>query len=57
MDIGSAAINFRCQIENQVSDYRLLGAFSFVYNSKMSAYKCLSIGTAKLENNDEMQRL
>jgi hypothetical protein len=24
------SINFRCQIENQVSDYRLLGASSFV---------------------------
>jgi hypothetical protein len=23
------SINFRCQIENQVSDYRLLGASSF----------------------------
>ena len=26
----SFSINFRCQIENQVSDYRLLGASSFV---------------------------
>jgi hypothetical protein len=25
------SINFRCQIENQVNDYRLLGASSFVY--------------------------
>ena len=25
------SINFRCQIENQVSDYRLLGAFSFFW--------------------------
>jgi hypothetical protein len=24
------SINFRCQIKNQVSDYRLLGASSFV---------------------------
>jgi hypothetical protein len=24
-------INFRCQIENQVSDYRLLGASSFLF--------------------------
>jgi hypothetical protein len=25
--------NFRCQIENQVSDYRLLGASSYYYSS------------------------
>jgi hypothetical protein len=25
------SINFRCQIENQVSDYRLLGASSLIY--------------------------
>ena len=25
------SINFRCQIENQVSDYRLLGASSFIF--------------------------
>jgi hypothetical protein len=26
------SINFRCQIKNQVSDYRLLGASSFMFN-------------------------
>jgi hypothetical protein len=30
------SINFRCQIENQVSDYRLLGASSFNYKTELS---------------------
>ena len=35
------SINFRCQIENQVSDYRLLGASSF--NSKLTTHCMLLI--------------
>jgi hypothetical protein len=31
------SINVRCQIENQVSDYRLLGASS--YNEKVALYE------------------
>jgi hypothetical protein len=31
------SINFRCQIENQISDYRLLGASS-LYNEKKKIY-------------------
>jgi hypothetical protein len=30
------SINFRCQIENQVSDYRLLGASSFSFSRFIS---------------------
>jgi hypothetical protein len=30
------SINFRCQIENQVSDYRLLGASSYMIISTMN---------------------
>jgi hypothetical protein len=29
------SIKFRCQIENQVSDYRLLGASSYFFNMKV----------------------
>jgi hypothetical protein len=32
------SINFRCQIENQVSDYRLLGASSFKIFSSETAW-------------------
>jgi len=32
------SINFRCQIENQVSDYRLLGASSYLWQSNICSY-------------------
>ena len=35
------SINLRCQIENQVSDYRLLGASS--YNEKVALYEGWSL--------------
>jgi hypothetical protein len=35
------SINFRCQIENQVSDYRLLGASSFITRWTIQALESL----------------
>jgi hypothetical protein len=46
------SINFRCQIENQVSDYRLLGASSFPKH----LHFCIFI-ESKLYMNDKMEGL
>jgi hypothetical protein len=40
------SINFRCQIENQVSDYRLLGASS---SFMPTMYSTITIGIKELE--------
>ena len=56
------SINFRCQIENQVSDYRLLGASSFItffflilfvlyfknYKRKMLSLNCKNMQHVKI---------
>jgi hypothetical protein len=43
------SINFRCQIENQVSDYRLLGASSFFLKSVLSFFSSFSYDLSKLQ--------